>query len=296
VANKFMLAAALLGAAVTPAEALDVDRLLDFRDPALSELRLRNVAQMTNGDNRLVAQTLIARTHGLRRDFATARSVLDGMKPQLATAGSEVRARHAIELGHTLVSATHKPEQLTPDAREQARAAYLAAASIARGASLDALAIDALHMMAFVDAAPDDQLRWNREALQIAERSTQRKAQAWQAALRNNVGHALQRQGRHEEALAEFRRALVLREQMPQQRPLRVARWTVAWSLRALNRIDEALAIQQQLERDGDADGTPDPHVFDELVLLYRAKGDETAAARSAERRRAVDAATAARS
>jgi tetratricopeptide (TPR) repeat protein len=290
VADK-LVAAALIGLAASPAEALDVDRLLDFSDPVRSEQRLRNVAQMTGGDNRLIVQTMVARTHGLRRDFATARNLLDAMRPQLAASNSEVQARHALELGRTLVSATHPPEQLTAEAREQARAAYLSAATTARNAGLDALAIDALHMMAFVDTAPADQLRWNREALALAESSTQPKARAWRASLRNNIGHALQQQGRKEEALAEFQRALALREQTRQQaRPLRIAQWTVAWSLRSLSRLDEALAIQLQLEREWDAAGTPDPHVFDELALLYRAKGDETSAARYVERRRAFDA------
>jgi tetratricopeptide (TPR) repeat protein len=290
VARKPALAAALIGALAAPAQALDVDRLWDFSDPALSEQRFRAVAQMTGGDNRLVVMTLVARTHGLRRDFAAARAVLDGIKPQLATANSEVQARHALESGRTWVSATHTPQQLTPEARTQARSAYQAAASHARNAGLDALAIDAIHMMAFVDNAPADQLRWNREALAVAERSSQAKARAWQAPLRNNIGHALSQAGRHEEALAEFKQALLLREQTGQLRPIRIARWTVAWSLRALNRIDEALALQIELEREWDAAGTPDPYVYDELALLYKAMGDDARAAHYVERRRAFDA------
>lgn len=290
-----LVAAALIGLFASSAQALDVDRLLDLSDPAGSEQRLRNVAQMTGGDNRLVVQTMIARTHGLRRDFATARNLLDAMRPQLAASNSEVQARHALEHGRTLVSATHLPGQVSAESRDQARVAYLAAAATARNASLDALAVDALHMMAFVEPAPADQLRWTREALALADASTQPKARAWRASLRNNIGHALQQQGRQEEALAEFRQALALREQMRQVRPLRIAHWTVAWSLRSLSRLDEALAIQLQLEREWDAAGTPDPHVFDELALLYRAKGDETSAARYVERRRAFDSAKAAR-
>src|SRR4029434_3845369 len=45
------------------------------------------------------------------------------------------------------------------------------ASHVARDGRLDGLAVDALHMMAFVDTAPADQLRWDREALALALRS-----------------------------------------------------------------------------------------------------------------------------
>lgn len=48
----------------------------------------------------------------------------------------------------------------------------------------------------------------------------------------------------------------------------------VGWTLRAMNRVDEALVIQLRLAREREVDGKPDRHVFEELALLYRAKGD----------------------
>jgi hypothetical protein len=59
----------------------------------------------------------------------------------------------------------------------------------------------------------------------------------------------------------------------------------VAWTLRAMGRTNEAIAIQLRLEREGDADGKPDPYVFEELALLYRSTGDETKAAHYANRK-----------
>ena len=53
----------------------------------------------------------------------------------------------------------------------------------------------------------------------------------------------------------------------------------VAWTLRALARDDEALAIQLRLERECAAAGAPDPYVFEELAALYRARGDAAQAA-----------------
>jgi hypothetical protein len=69
-----------------------------------------------------------------------------------------------------------------------------------------------------------------------------------------------------------------------------VARWMVAWTLRALQRVDEALQMQLQLERDNAAAGAPDPYVFEELEQLYRLKGDEARATQSADKRKQLSA------
>ena len=42
----------------------------------------------------------------------------------------------------------------------------------------------------------------------------------------------------------------------------------IAWTLRALGRLNEALEIQPRLEREYDEAGEPDPYVFEELELL----------------------------
>jgi tetratricopeptide (TPR) repeat protein len=141
-------------------------------------------------------------------------------------------------------------------------------------------------MLAFVDTDPADQLKWGREALGVVERSSQPAARRWEASLRNNVGYALHRLGRYDEALAEFRKALLLREAAADPWATHVARWMVAWTLRAMGRVDEALEIQLALERERAGAGAPDPKVFEELALLYRAKGDAAAAQRYSERGR----------
>jgi tetratricopeptide (TPR) repeat protein len=268
--------------------ALDVDALWSFSDPAASEARFRAALERAHGDDALILQTQIARTYGLRGDLASARRILDGIEPRLATAGPEVRVRHALELGRTIASATSGPEARDEAAIAAARDAYARAAALARDAGLDALRIDALHMMAFVDTAPADQLRWGREALALAETSSQPAARRWEASLRNNVGYALHQLGRYDEALAEFRRALALREQRNDPEGTRSAHWMVAWTLRALGRADEALAIQQRLDRESQAAGHADADVLEELEILYRARGAAREADAVAARRAAL--------
>jgi hypothetical protein len=53
--------------------ALELAPLWNFSDPAASEQRFRAALESTRGDDALILQTQIARTHGLRGDFARAR-------------------------------------------------------------------------------------------------------------------------------------------------------------------------------------------------------------------------------
>jgi len=267
---------------------LDIAPLWDFGRPEASEQRFREALQKATGDDALILQTQIARSHGLRGNFATARQVLGSIEPGIASAGFEARTRYELELGRTFASATHPPEARTGENQELARKHYEAAFAIAREGKLDGLAIDAIHMLAHVDTAPADQLKWGRAALAVVEASAQPAAKRWEGSVRNNIGVALHKLGRYEEALEEFRRALAIRERDGNAQSVRIAHWMVAWTLRALDRIDEALAIQLRLERENEAAGTPDRHVFEELEALYRAKGDAARASAYAARKSAA--------
>jgi tetratricopeptide (TPR) repeat protein len=270
------------------AMAIDLAALWDFNDPARSEQRFRSVLADLSGDDALIVQTQIARAYGLRKDFTRARELLRSLEPSLAGAGPEARIRHALETGRTFSSAAHAPPSQTPQAKESARAAYLRAFGLAKSARLDDLAIDALHMLAFVDTEPADQLKWAQEALGVVLASSQPAARQWEGSIRNNIGYALHQLGRYDEALAEFQRAVGLREAAGNARAIRVAYWMVAWTLRALNRIDDALEIQLRLEREGDVADAPDPYVFEELEQLYLLKADAQRARHYAERRQAI--------
>ncbi|MEP6997363.1 MAG: tetratricopeptide repeat protein [Betaproteobacteria bacterium] len=268
--------------------AIDLAPLWNFDQPEISEQRFRAALAMASGDDALILQTQIARTYGLRGDFARAREILESIEPQVSAAGAEARVRYTLELGRAYASATHPPASQTPEAKERARSAYLRAFEIAKGAHLDGLAVDALHMLAFVDTAPADQLKWGKEALTVVEASSQPSAKQWEASLRNNLGYALHQLSRYEEALAQFKQAVVLRERGKNEEATRIAHWMVAWTLRSLHREDEALEMQLQLERERDSAGVPSPYVFEELELLYRAKGDEAKATQYAELRNAL--------
>ena len=254
--------------------AIDLEPLWNFNQPELSEQRFRAALIGATPDDALILQTQIARSVGLRGDLAQAQQILRSIEAQVATASQEARARYELEFGRTLASAKHAVDSQTADIKEQARARYLRAFELAKGAQLDALAIDALHMLAFVDTAPIDQLKWGEQALALALSSSQPAGRKWEASLRNNVGYALHQLQRYDEALVQFQQAVPLRERAGDAKATRAAHWMVARTLRALNRLDEAFEIQLRLERECEAAGEPDRYVFEELEALYRAKGD----------------------
>jgi tetratricopeptide (TPR) repeat protein len=270
------------------AAALDLAALWDFNNPAASEQRFRAALAQASGDDALILQTQIARSFGLRRDFDGTRAVLREIEPKVAAAGFEARSRWALEMGRSFASATHPKALQTTENQELARGHYNDALAIARAGRIDELAIDAIHMLAFVDTAAIDQLKWAREALAVVETSSQPGAKRWEASIRNNIGYALHQLGRYEEALVEFQRAVALREAQGNAGRVRVARWMVAWTLRALKRNDEALAMQLQLEAENEAASTPDVYVFEELETLYRTLGNEARAAHYAQRKAAL--------
>ncbi len=271
-----------------PAMAIDLDALWNFGDPVASEQRFRAAMQDASPDDALLLQTQIARTYGLRGDFTTARKVLADVAPHLATASAEVQAHYYLELGRSYASAAHPARSLTDATRQQARDAYARAIEIATVAGLDDLHVDALHMYGFVDTAPADQLKWARAALAVAEASSQPAARRWAASLHNNIGYALHEQGELAAALNEFEVALKLREQRGDAETIRIARWMIAWTLRGMQRYDEALAMQLQLQSEYAALNAPSQDVYEELEALYRAKGDDVRAAHYAALRQQV--------
>lgn len=76
--------------------------------------------------------------------------------------------------------------------------------------------------------------------------------------------------GRYDEALAEFKEALALQEKGGKADQIRVAKWMIAWTLRSLGQLEEALQMQLALEKDCDEAGEPDPYVYEELEILYK--------------------------
>ena len=171
---------------------------------------------------------------------------------------AEVSIRVALERGRLFRSAGR------PD---EARPCFEAAVTGARRAGLDALLVDALHMVALVVPA-EEQGTLLAEALEVCRTSREPAARRWEASLLNNLGMTHADAGEWEPALAVFEQALAARRVTGKAGDVRIARWMVAWTLRNLGRTGEALAIQRELKAELLAAGETDPYVDEELQLL----------------------------
>jgi tetratricopeptide (TPR) repeat protein len=247
--------------------AMDIDALWDYADPALSESRFRAALDGVSAAERLELQTQIARTYSLRRRFDDAHRELDAAQAAPGAAEARVAVRLQLERGRSFNSAG---EPL------RARPLFEGAFERARAAGLDALAIDAAHMVAITYGDGDDALAWNRRGLALARASSDPAAQRWQVALLNNSAWALHDRGRYDEALELFEQALAAARRHGSARQVQIAEWSVARCLRLLRRYDEALARQRRLldellQRAGLRDGYVHEEVAENLLALGRA-------------------------
>ena len=233
---------------------IDPTPLWDFDDPEGSEQRFRAEAENADPDDRLVLMTQVARALGLQEKYDEGHAVLDDLSPT----EDEVAVRIALERGRLFRSGGEV---------DQARPLFEAATRSASEAGLDALHVDALHMLALV-AEPAEQVALGERALAVARASSDPQARDWDASLLNNIGMAQADAGDFGAALGSFEEALAARQRIGDPARTRVARWMVGWALRNLDRRDEALAIQRDLKAELDAAGLTDRHVDEELALL----------------------------
>ncbi len=234
--------------------------LWDFDDPAGSEQRFREAASGSAGELHATWMTQVARALGLQERYDDAHAVLDGLSPE---GSAEVAVRLALEKGR-LYRSSGDPDHARPLFEE--------AAASAERAELDELHVDALHMVALV-SEPADQIAIVERALAVAGASANPRARDWDASLLNNLGMTHADAGDFARALVAFEEALAACERIGDAGRIRVARWMVAWALRNLGRVDEALALQRALKAELVALGEEDPYVDEELEILT-ARGD----------------------
>ncbi|MBZ2197633.1 tetratricopeptide repeat protein [Occultella gossypii] len=239
--------------------ARNIDALWDFEDPTGSADRFRAAIVRADGAERDVLTTQLARALGMAGRYDEAERLLESLDAatNAVDRGPEVVVRVALERGRLRRSAGRPdPEPLRT------------AADLAEAAGLEALRIDALHMLALIAETPEAQVAANREALGIARTATDPRARRWEASLLNNLGCALVDAGDPGTALEVFRQAQQIRRDAGQAREEQIARWMVAWALRLLGRRTQALAMQRALKEDLIAAGIDDEDVDAEIALL----------------------------
>jgi tetratricopeptide (TPR) repeat protein len=233
---------------------IDPRALWDFDDPAASGERFLDAADDADEPDKTAWLTQYVRALGLQEKYDEATKILDRLESDAPEAATYL----ALERGRVLNSSGRPAE---------ARPLFESAVRTAEAGGLDALHVDALHMVAIV-APPEEQHEINTRALAVARGSSDRRARDWDASLLNNIGMTYADAGDFEQALPTFQEALTACERIGDPGRIRIARWMVAWSLRNLGRRGEALEMQQALKRELDSVGETDSYVDEELALL----------------------------
>ncbi len=245
----------------------DLHGLWDYNDPAGTESKLRaGLAKAKASDDRgyhAELFTQIARAQGLQRQFDEAHRTLDEAEEMIDGDMHQARVRLLLERGRVFNSS---------GSADKAKPLFVEAWQLASGEGIDGLAVDAAHMAATVEVV-EEALRWNHTALDLANSSSDPDAQRWTGSLCNNIGWSHHSNGDYDKALTYFEQALQYRQAQGKADGIRIARWCFAKCLRSLDRVEEALAIQRELEKQIADVENPDGYVYEELAECLHALG-----------------------
>ena len=249
----------------------DIQSLWDYNDPAGSELKFRAVlddaAQESDESYKAELLTQIARAQGLQRKFDDAHATLDQVAEMIDDGMHKPQVRLLLERGRVFNSSGSK---------NKAKPLFIDAWDLASVSKLDGLALDAAHMIAIVEDA-DAALMWNQKSLDLANSSSESDAQRWKGSLCNNIGWVHHGDGDFEIALKYFQEALKHRLEQNKANEIRTSRWCVARCLRSFGRVEEALSIQRELEKETAGNDNPDGYIPEEIAecLFELGKKDE---------------------
>jgi len=253
----------------------EIRTLWDFNDPAGTEVKFRELIPKARelGDKSYHVQLLtqIARTYSLRMKFEDAHKILDEAETLLTDDLVVAKIRYLLERGRAYNS---NQEQ------DKAKPLFIEAWEFALSNNEDGFAIDAAHMMGIAET-PENQMKWNLKAIELAEKTTDQKAKGWLGPLYNNTGWSYFDLKEYEKALELFEKGLNWRKEKNDENGIRVQTWNIGRTYRALGKIDEALEIQIGIEKEFEEKGLQNSgYNYEELGELYLIKGEKEKAAK----------------
>ena len=245
------------------------DSFWNYDDPSGTEAKFREVLPKVreSADPGYVAELLtqIARAQGLQQKYADAHSTLDQVDAMLKADMKTARVRSFLERGRVFNS-SGRPQESVP--------IFTQALQSAQESVLEYYAVDAAHMLGIATKGKES-LRWNQEAIRLAEAARDPKARRWLGPLYNNTAWTHFDMGQYSEALKLFERDLEYRKQNGNNVEVGIARWSIAKMLRHLGRVEESLKLQMELlddpdRKNNDSEGYTREEIGECLLLLDR--------------------------
>jgi tetratricopeptide (TPR) repeat protein len=224
-----------------PCELEDFDSLFTG-DPAEIELNLSRLAPLAaaRGQPAIEAQilSLVGLAQAMQGKSDQAHRTLDRAAELLPPGDLLAASRVVLERGRIYHQA-NDPSRAKPHFQQ----AY----DLAVRGQHDAQTVNAAHMIAIVSKCPAEQVNWNRIALELANSSSDPRAQDWRGPIYNNLARSLIEAGEYEEALHAYVACQAIAEQRGEQLIVRGAIWGRALALRQLGQLETALKLQLDL-------------------------------------------------
>ncbi len=251
----------------------EIDTLWNYGNPKETASKFKELLPIAekSGSTPYHAELLtqLARTQSLQRAFEEAHVILDSVEKMLSEQNMPIpEIRYLLERGRTFNS-NNEQDKAVP----LFKAAYEKALVI----NDDNYAIDALHMLGIADK-PSEQLAWNLKAMDLAEKTGNKKAKGWLGALYNNIGWTYHDMKDYTKALEVFEKSLAWRMEHKDEQGTFIAKWCLGRVYRSLTRIEDALDIQKQLAKEIEEKHLdPDGYVYEELAecLFIQGKSEE---------------------
>ncbi len=247
----------------------EIDRLWDYDKPQVTEMKFRELLpaaeKSENKSYYVELLTQLARTQSLQRKFDVAHEILDNARQIISGRNMPVaEIRYLLERGRTFNSANDK---------EKAIALFKEAYHQALNHNEDFYAIDAAHMLGIAEK-PQEQLSWNLKTMDLAENSTDTKAKKWLGSLYNNIGWTYHDLKDYTKALHFFEKTLTWRTDQKDEKGVFIAKWCIGRVCRSLDRIDDALKIQNELLDEAQKKKLEPGYVFEELAECLLIKNE----------------------
>ena len=213
-------------------------------NPVLIEAKLQELSlqakKLSNNSIYLQMLSQIALMQAVQQKFDQAHATLDDADKQLQPKDYVAAVRLLLERGRVFQQAGDI---------DQAKKYFDESYELSKLHDLDFHTINAAHMIAIVVSTLEEKIAWNELALSLALQTQDKKAVQWLAPLYNNLGQNYFDAKDYEKSLEHYQKALILFQNDARYSHANFifAQWTIARCMRALGRVDEAFALQNEL-------------------------------------------------